>query len=855
MKKAVLLFILSLLLTSLQAQVVVNVTGTFATCFGLCDGSATANAFGGTPPYTYLWSDGQTTQTAINLCADTYGVTVTDYLGNTGSQINFGVGSPDPITFNVFTTNDCAGACNGSAYAVVSGGTWPYTYVWSVPSGGPFVDNLCSGNYYVTVSDANGCNETQMAVINYIPNPVTSFTVDTDPAFCHASTGQATIASVTGGDTPYTYLWSTGATTQTTTGLPTGVYAVTVSDANGCSVSNPVVILDSLGFQILLDSISPTNCANNQLGYIGISTSGGTGPFTFNWDPGGMTTAAINNLVAGNYFVTVTDDATGCSLQSNYTVTSTYNLYASVNSTPSRCNNDDGTATAMAFGANPPFSFQWSDPLAQTDTVADSLAPGLYFVTITDAIGCYIIASTTVSHINLFTVNGYVYEDLNLNCHWDAGDAGISGVVVAMNPGGYTITDSTGFYDLPYISNPSMISLSGYANYYNIICPVSGTHFINYINPSACDSTGQVNFSLTQQAGIFDLSVHPGSGTARPGFYLQYSSSCGFFITGTTNATVTLAYDPVLDYANSTLGGVNDPIAHTVTWNFNNILPTGSTTYLVFHPSATFWVPSNTPLGDTLHSTFEIQPVTGDFNPVNNSVTISDIVTGSYDPNDISVNPIGLGPNSCILPSDSVLHYQIRFQNTGTDTAFTVIVVDTLSPYVNPATFEMGGSSHPCNVSMQGDGILTFRFNQILLPDSNVNQTGSNGYFTYSVHTDPGLAWNTVIENRAAIYFDFNAPVITNTVVNTLCEPVIVPIVNNLNVSVYPNPASGHISFSVSEENWHLRIFDVCGKEVLNRVVNGINTSDIKLPEHVRGVYLYEINANNRTVFGKFVAE
>ncbi len=144
---------------------------------------------------------------------------------------------------------------------------------------------------------------------------------------------------------------------------------------------------------------------------------------------------------------------------------------------------------------------------------------------------------------------------------------------------------------------------------------------------------------------------------------------------------------------------------------------------------------------------------------------------GSYDPNDKAATPTGVGPEHFINSSQN-LEYKIRFQNTGTDTAFTVVVRDTISEELDMSTLTEGVSSHTYDLTIEEENILVFTFNNILLPDSTTNLVESNGFFEYSISPLEGILPETRIENRASIYFDFNEPIHTNTVFHTIEKPV-----------------------------------------------------------------------------------
>ncbi|MCB0596175.1 MAG: T9SS type A sorting domain-containing protein [Lewinellaceae bacterium] len=170
---------------------------------------------------------------------------------------------------------------------------------------------------------------------------------------------------------------------------------------------------------------------------------------------------------------------------------------------------------------------------------------------------------------------------------------------------------------------------------------------------------------------------------------------------------------------------------------------------------------------------------------------------GAYDPNDKQASPRGVGEQH-FLRKNTGIDYKIRFQNTGTDTAFNIVVLDTLSSFLDIGSVRPGASSHAYDFKILNGRVLEFRFNHIMLPDSNVNQAGSNGFVQFSVRQQPDNPDGTVIENAAAIYFDFNEPVITNTVFHTIGEMVMVGLDEPGQVSynrlyLYPNPAAGKV--------------------------------------------------------------
>ncbi|MCF8246810.1 MAG: T9SS type A sorting domain-containing protein [Saprospiraceae bacterium] len=200
---------------------------------------------------------------------------------------------------------------------------------------------------------------------------------------------------------------------------------------------------------------------------------------------------------------------------------------------------------------------------------------------------------------------------------------------------------------------------------------------------------------------------------------------------------------------------------------------------------------------------------------------------GSFDPNDKRAFPEGEGPNFTILPNQEI-KYQIRFQNTGTDTAFNVMVVDTISPLLNLTTLRTGAASHPFTLSKENRAVK-FHFGNILLPDSTTNEPGSHGFINFYISQVDDLPNGSKIENQASIYFDFNDPIWTNIALNTVDMPL-----NNteqhqpLDMELSPNPISGkqgvRITSHLPVENGEVTIYQANGLAVIKQPFNGSHT-------------------------------
>ena len=260
-------------------------------CFGGTDGQTNVIATGGTPPYSYYWNTGESTQTINNLAAGTYTVVISDALGCQTTCTTVVQGS-NPPTCSVNSTPTTCGSANGSASVSVNGGSGSYSYSWSNGANSQTVFGLAPGFYSVTVTDNNTSCTTSCSVTIFDSNPI-SCTVTGVPTTCGFPNGSATV-SVSGGSGSYTYAWSNGASTQTVTGLPSGTYSVEVTDVNsGCVSSCHVIIAPSNPITCSIDGTDPSCGASN--GSATVSVFGGSGNYSFVWN-NGMSTQSITGV-------------------------------------------------------------------------------------------------------------------------------------------------------------------------------------------------------------------------------------------------------------------------------------------------------------------------------------------------------------------------------------------------------------------------------------------------------------------------------------------------------------------------------------------------------------------------------
>lgn len=288
---------------------------------GSVDGAIDIAVTGGTAPYTFAWSNGETTEDISMVAAGTYDVTITDGVGCSVTESYMINNGTNGLTTSVSFTDELCGNAAGTIDLTVTGGTGPYVYGWSNGETTEDINSLTAGTYTVTVTDATSCADVVDVTISNddgglaIVNPVVT------DEFCGNDNGSIDI-SMQGGATPYTYSWSSGQTTQDIAGLDEGSYSVTVSDANGCTDTASYTVINDAFVEVTDTVITDATCSTCGDGAIDITVGGGTAPYTFSWTgPGGFTAATqdINGVDPGVYTVTITDD-NGCNITETYTV-------------------------------------------------------------------------------------------------------------------------------------------------------------------------------------------------------------------------------------------------------------------------------------------------------------------------------------------------------------------------------------------------------------------------------------------------------------------------------------------------------------------------------------------------------
>ena len=380
-----------------------------ASCFGGSNGSLSVNAAGGTAGYSYLWTPGGAiVNNPSGLNAGNYSVVITDANGCTLSS---SASVTEPLVLSVNSNSlpaSCFNGSDGSATANVSGGTAGYTYSW-FPSGGTSSTalNLTTGNYTVTITDANGCTQSSSASV--LEPAAIILNTNSTPSTCGSANGTADVI-VAGGAAPYSYLWSpSGGNLASATNLASNNYTVVVTDANGCTMTATSAVSSLGGPAIQASTINDVSCAGGNNGSATSLVSSGNGPYSYLWSPLGGNAATANNLSAGAYSVSITD-ANGCTSVANINIAEPSSIIAQTVSSPALCFGDaSGSAGVNVAGGSGSYSYLWT-PGNSVSANPSGLLAGNYSVVITDANGCTTTAAANISeplqiNLNLIPTN------------------------------------------------------------------------------------------------------------------------------------------------------------------------------------------------------------------------------------------------------------------------------------------------------------------------------------------------------------------------------------------------------------------------------------------------------------------
>lgn len=539
------------------------ICGANISCNGATDGTATANVSGGCLPYTYLWSNGQTTETATGLGAGTYTVTVTDANGSTESE-SIALTEPETLEIDTYEISEyvggagvsCNGAADGEIDIFIEGGATcePYDIAWTGPNGytssSQNLTGLEAGSYTVTITDINGCSTSATYTISEPAGLDPNCT--SEDALCNGDANGSVEVSVTGGTAPYSYSWSNGSSDGSQSGLTAGTYAVTITDANGCTVSCNSVVNEPDVLTAVVTAFDET-LVNGCNGSAIATPTGGTTPYSYDWSDG-QSNSTATDLCADTYTVTVTD-ANGCTFTTSVVINPpTCDLDVDVTATDVSCNGGtDGTATAtpLTNQNNTPFTYSWNNG-ATTQTLSGVTA-GPYAVVVTDSIGCEASGSVVISEPTELSVSTTVVDEQTFG--------GCDGSATATPSGG------TPPYSYEWNDSDSQTTQTA-----SDLCP--GTYTVTVTDANGCEETVTITvnpllctgFSVAiNTEGLSCFEAGDGSATAvvtggtAPFSYSWSNGGSTSTISGLDAGTYTVTVTDAVNCSQTVSGNVSQP--------------------------------------------------------------------------------------------------------------------------------------------------------------------------------------------------------------------------------------------------------------------------------------------------------
>ena len=741
------------------------------------------------------------------MIAGTYSVTVTDANGCYSTSAATVTEPVLLIAASIVDSNaTCNGAADGGTSASATGGTAPYTYVWSNSATTASITGIVAGTYSVTITDANGCSSTsQVTVVEPAVLQATSI-VDSNITCNGLANGGAT-ASATGGTSPYSYSWNNSATTASITGVGAGTYSVTITDANGCSSASMVTMVEPaiLVAASIVDSNATCNGFAN--GGATASATGGTAPYTFAWD-NSATTSSITGVVAGTYTVTITD-ANGCTSTSSATITEPTLLVAtSVVDSNTTCNGfANGGASASATGGTAPYTYLWNNS-ATTASITGVVA-GTYSVTIMDANGCTAISSTAITEpVSLVALT---VVDSSVSCN------GIS-------DGGATASATGGTTPYSYAWNNAATTAS-------ITGLTAGTYSVSVSDANGCSNVATVTIS--------EPNILLGNSD------VDSNATCDGLPNGGASAIPT---------------GGTSPYAYlwSTSATTSSITGLSAGSYAVTVTDANGCTSIESVIISSNNSTYSFISENACNSYTSPSGLYTWTATGSYQ--DTIPNQAGC---------DSIITIMLTINENGSQQNITICKGESITVGSNTYTTTGSYSDTFTNVTGCDSTVITDLIVQSV--DVSITQTG---YKLEANNTIASYQWINCDSNNAIIIGAINrtylvtvsgnyAVIVTEggCVDTSNCILVdglgIADLASNKEINVYPNPVglyTGMVTIDVSNiSNYAIIIRDLTGKMIYINEGLTNETNQIDVSRFAAGTFFIEIRTDNFSEFKRLI--
>ena len=430
-----------------------------------------------------------------------------------------------------------------------------------------------------------------------------------------------------------------------------------------------------------------------------------------------------------------------------------------------------------------------------------------------------------------------IYDENNNGC--DANDILVNNLSIISNDGNdnYITFSNNGIYELPILGNNFTVSLGNLPVYYSASPTTTTVTFTN-------SNTEVANFCLTTNQAVEDLNITliPVS-EARPGFDADYQLVVQNVGTQTiANPSISLDFDNTMQTYVSALPNPSSTSSNQLNFGFTSIAPFESK---IIDITMNTFQPPTVNGDDILSFTASVTPNTNDYTPADNTFVYDQTVVNSYDPNDKQVLQ---GEEIYEEQTDEYLDYLIRFQNTGTASAINVRILDTLHPNLDYNTLKPINASHDYHIEITDGNQVEFIFDDINLPDETSDEPGSHGFVAYKIKPKSNVGVGDFITGDAQIYFDFNAPIITNMVSTEVVDNLSTTNYDlSVSLKVYPNPtqAQVYLTANLNLEIEKVTVYNLQGKTLLifDKDLETLNVEDLST-----GIYLMKIETNRGVI-------
>ncbi len=830
------------------AALAATTSDTDVDCFGNTNGTASVTVSGGNSGYTYSWiPSGGTSTTASNLSAGSYTCIITDANACTLSK-NFTISQPPVLAANTLVTNvTCNNGTNGFAGLAPSGGAGSNTYVWTPNvSTTTSASGLAAGNYSCLITDANGCTLTKNMTVTQPSAFIVSNSITNNA--CNGQSIGATSVVVTGSTAPYTYNWSNGGTSNSTTGLAAGTYTCTITDANSC-VTTEVVTITQPTILSAITSSTNVSCNSGSNATATVNVSGGTSGYTYSWTPSGGTGATASGLVAGSYTCNVTD-ANGCTTSQNFTLTEPSVLAATSSSNDVNCNGAaTGSASVSPSGGTASYTYSWA-PSGGTAATATGLTAGNYSCMITDANSCVVTELVTIAEPTAIAVT---QSSTNVACNTGTNgsasvsvNGGIAPYTYLWSNGGTTDTENN-LTAGNYICTITDANGCDVQSLFTITSPNTITSTVSVTNPICFGGEGSATINSTGGTGTLSYSWSSGgNGPVESNLYAGTYSVITTDDNGCTSQELVVITAPA-QIQNSI--SYTMPLCNGGTGDVT-VTPSGGTGAFTYS-----WTNGNTTATQTGLVAGGYDVVVTDANGCTMFTTVTMTEPTAISLSTTTQDPLcngGVG-TATVVANGGTAGYTYSWMTGGTTDTEGNLVAGTYQVVVT----DQNGCTSTTNALVAEPTVIStssITTNEMTSNDGTIDLTVTGGTPNYTFAWDNGATTEDLSGLAAGDYTvivtDANGCTFSITITVSSSVGLFDPIAGGQVITVYPNPSNGNITLKGIQAGQY-RVVDGLGRMITSFTVQQQDLVNLDLSNVSNGLY-YIQSLNKSFSLAKF---